>query len=186
MRNAIVTIAIGDRYEEISAKTRPSMTQYADKIGAELIVITEQRINKTTPHWEKFQLYDILGIYDRVIFFDTDIYICSNCPNLFDIVPYDCIGAMDEHVYTKQKGSYYNTGVIVVSTKHRDLFKDVICEPSIYFEQDYLNSLFKKASMFHLIDTYNMMTCVNSKEAISKAYIVHYAGFDKSLLNLAS
>lgn len=193
MRNAIVTITIGDKYKEIASRTHTSMKQYANKIEADFIVITEQRINKTTPHWEKFQLYDILGIYDRVIFLDTDIIVREYCPNIFNIVPYDSIGAMNEHKYSGNIGNYYNTGVIVLSSCHKNVFINPRI-PGFLLpgrswidpgEQDCLNIEFSKVKMFDLDAAYNMLYCVNTTESIKKAYVVHYAGFDKDLLNLS-
>lgn len=77
MRNAVVTLTIGERYKEIAEITHPVLKAYADKIGAEFVVIDKDH---GLMHWEKFQIYHLLKIYNRIIFFDTDIIIRNDCP----------------------------------------------------------------------------------------------------------
>ena len=83
MRLAVITIAIGEHYQQLSTLTHPTIRRYADRIGADFIAITEQKISETTPHWEKFQLLDYLNTYDRILYVDTDVLIRKNCPNIF-------------------------------------------------------------------------------------------------------
>src|SRR5271157_4431668 len=141
-KNAIVTIAIGDFHQRMAELTHPSLRQYAEKIGADFIVIDKTEISKTTPHWEKFRILDLLNIYDRILYLDSDILIRKNCPDLFGIVPETSLGAFNESPFTPHRdyaiqicareyemedfqwnGKYYNTGVMVLSRYHRMLFR---------------------------------------------------------------
>ena len=62
---AVVTIACGDAYQKIAKLTHPTIKAYADKIGAEFIVIDKS--DRSSPHWMKFQLHDLLNQYDRIV-----------------------------------------------------------------------------------------------------------------------
>ena len=193
-----MTIAVGESYRDIAKITHPSIKAYAEKIGADFIDIDRRKISTTTPHFEKFQIYFLLNKYDRIAFIDTDIIIRKDCPNLFDIVDPDKIGAFQEGAFmdrsepmemvSKQykedidewEGEYYNTGVMVVSRKHKFLFKKPEAEIINFFEQSYLNLLFlkQKVKMQNLPYKFNRMTVMDkfTGEHRRASYIVHYAG----------
>jgi lipopolysaccharide biosynthesis glycosyltransferase len=90
-KNLILTIAYGDHYSKLKDITHPSIQAYADKIGADFISITEKKISATSIHWEKFQIFDLLNTYHRILFIDTDIIIRDDAPNLFEYVCHDTI-----------------------------------------------------------------------------------------------
>ena len=54
-KNLILTIAIGDVYKRMSKFTHPTIEKYANRIGADFIVVKETQCS--TPHWEKFWLF---------------------------------------------------------------------------------------------------------------------------------
>jgi hypothetical protein len=78
------------------------------------------------------KIVDLLKIYDRVIWTDSDILIRQDCPNLFDIVPETKLGMFNEGKYApradflqqasiayneplkKWNGKFYNSGVMVI------------------------------------------------------------------------
>ena len=199
--NAIVNLAIGENYERISVMTRPSIEAYAKKIGAEFVYLDQRKISKTTPHWEKFQIYDLLNKYERIIYLDADLIVREDCPNLFELVPSLRLGAFNEARFTdrskellidtckqygatlsKWNGAYYNTGVMVISRRHKSFFKKPEKEISNFFEQTYLNMVFAKeedAIMMDLDYKFNRMTCMDqfTGEERHASYIIHYAGF---------
>lgn len=213
MKKLILTIAIGEKYAALGAVTHPTIARYAARIGADFVVIREQKISRTTPHWEKFQIFDFLGEYDRVLFLDSDLIIRADCPDLFALVPETHIGAVDEASYamrdvarimcdvavaygvppteldfvsTKSNsvggGSYFNTGVMVVSREHRPLFRKPEREVNHFFEQSYLNLMFVRehTPMFALDPRFN---CTHPMERLVEggrlgAYIAHYAGYE--------
>jgi ADP-heptose:LPS heptosyltransferase len=153
MRKAIVTIVCGERYEEIWKRTEPFFWKYAEKCGADLIVLDDPS-HVPTAHWLKFSIYELLKKdYHRIAFIDADIIIREDSPSLFDIVPEDSFGIFNEgeviperniciyevmnkyaeemmRIYkipkfTYDGKSYFNTGVMVVSREHRHIFKIV-------------------------------------------------------------
>lgn len=196
---AVITICIGKEYEEMSKISHPTIKNYADKIGADFIVIDTET---QTPHWEKFSLYKYLKKYKRIIFLDTDIIVRPDTPNLFDIVPYNKIGMFNEGKYAYRRdaleqvfeayekknlfpknwdSSYYNTGVMVFSRFHMDLFKSPEIKHGLkYFEQSYINLrlILDKYEIFSLSYKFNRM-CVMDEltgDPRENSYINHYAG----------
>lgn len=204
MKKAVVTICIGDEFKNISILTYPTLKAYADRINAEFIIINSC---KTTPHWEKFQIFDLLNTYDRIIYLDTDLIVRDDCPDLFEIVPYNKIGGFNEAKFVSREyslietaraydidagninwnGKYYNSGVLVISKCHKYFFKKPDKEYSNFYEQGYINlkiaieeSRRKKEEslMFDLSYKLNRMTCLDiSGEPRFASYIVHYAGY---------
>jgi FkbM family methyltransferase len=201
--NAVVTISIGDKYNELGKLTHPSLKTYADKIGAEFIVIDQPSEH---PHWEKFQLYNLLLKYQRIIYLDTDMIVRDDCPSLFEMVPDNQLGIFNEgrfdnrfgslkeaydsyHVPFPKKwdGTYYNTGVMVISRRHRQLFKmpERIISLGMY-EQGYLNMKIQEMDndhahevrVFELDYKFNRMQLADTYCGIHRcdSYIVHYAG----------
>ena len=198
--NAIVTIAVGKEYEKFSWLTHPSIRAYADRIGAEFVCIDKQKISKMTSHWEKFQIHDLLNKYERIIYLDSDLIIRDDCPNLFDVVPMRKIGVFNEARFTDRSkellidvckeygvtlknwdGRYFNSGVMVVSRCHKNLFKKPEKEVCNFYEQSYLNMVFAKenAEIFELEHCFNRMTCMDrfTGEERFASYIIHYAGY---------
>lgn len=204
MKKAVVTIAIGERYTEIGKLTHPTLKAYADKIGAEFIVIDTP---SDYPHWEKMRLYDLLVKYNRIIFLDTDLIVRDDCPDLFEIIPESKLGIFNEGRFAprmgsiqeafkeydqpfpeKYDGTYYNTGVMVLSRRHRPLFKrpQRIVNLGMY-EQGYLNMKIrldldndpkKEERVLELDYKYNRMTILDDYCGIHRcdSYIIHYAG----------
>ncbi|MDP1711129.1 MAG: glycosyltransferase family 9 protein [Candidatus Nanopelagicaceae bacterium] len=198
MSHLVLTIAMGDLYRRFGEVTHPSIKAYADKIGADFLVIDKQKISQTTPHYEKFQIYELLNKYDRILYLDTDLIVRPDCPDLFQLVPPDQLGAFNEGSFAdrsyammagregygiqlkKWNGRYYNTGVLVVSRRHKQLFKKPEVEKPIFWEQTWLNMLIAKeeVEVFQLPYRFNRMTVLDAPtgEERHASYIVHYAG----------
>lgn len=196
---AIVTICIGKAHESIFKISRPTLENYANKIGADFVVIDKPKISTTSPHYEKFQLYDILTKYRRIIYLDCDLIVRPDCPDLFEKVPEDKIGIFNEGKFKDNtatmkeasriyniplddyKGDYYNTGVIVFSRMHRDIWEKPVVE-DIYnhFEQSYMNLILlsRHAKITDLTYRYNRMKEADeyTGEHRLNCYIIHYAG----------
>lgn len=143
MKNALVTLAIGD--SEMWEWTHPLMEKYASRIQADFIVLKGNYENVAQARSQKFRMYELFEQYDRLLYVDGDVAIHPGCENLFDIVPYESIGAVGEkppfsegrnEVLKEACGYYgidftpeaeaqsiwYNTGLIVISRIHRKLF----------------------------------------------------------------
>jgi len=115
------------------------MIKYAHRIGADFVNINNLVVHPITQfdiRYEKFQIYDLLGIYDRIMLIDYDAVITKNCPDMFRLVPEHKIGikiakgsidAFKDRI-EKQLGKiewgvhYYNSGLIIVSSQQRELF----------------------------------------------------------------
>lgn len=205
--NAVVSICIGDAHNQIFAASRNTLSDYAKRIGADFKVISDQKISTSSPHYEKFQLYEILTRYRRVIYLDCDVIVRDDCPNLLEIVPEDRLGIFNEGLFKDHsailasaakvynmslkefKGDYYNTGVMVLSRIHRDLFEKPIVEDIFnHFEQSYLNLLIlnKHVRTYELTHKFNRMKDADGYTGRHRldSYIVHYAGILNNAPNI--
>jgi hypothetical protein len=213
LKTAIVTLCIGEFYEKMGEITHPMFMAYADKIGADFIVLKEDKINKNANNstdqkspifcYEKFQIGELLKIYDRVCFLDTDMIISPDTPNIFDVVPVEMVGLVDEkplgydikfieflkenfpeylNIWIEEKHrKCYNTGVFVCSKIHKSIFTVPEVLINHYQEQSYLNLqiIKEKVKVFDLPYKYNRMIYMDLiiPEHRLKSYIIHYAGF---------
>jgi hypothetical protein len=183
--NCVLTLTVGENFQELGKLTHPTIKAYADRIGADFVVIDKQEISQT-PQWEKFKIYDLLNQYERIIYLDSDLIVRDDCPDLFELVPVDKIGLFNESGFTdrtkqmKENGlkAYYNSGVMVISRKHKELFVKPKEEVNDFYEQTYLNTQFAKADVFPLDYKFNRMTCMDTAIGISRldSFVVHYAG----------
>lgn len=87
---AIVTIAIGDHFQEVLRLARRSLQRYADKCNADFIVLEDK--TQGWPLYEKFRIKSVAESYDRTLFIDADCLIRKSCPDLFDLVPRGHVG----------------------------------------------------------------------------------------------
>jgi len=202
MTKALLTITIGDLFKRACEITHPTLKDYAKKIGADFINITEQKY--PSPYYVKFMIADILEKYDRVLYLDSDILINPNAPDIFEIVPEDKIGMADDSIlgYHNQFGPFlhtfgqsyfddwikhkkcYNAGVIVASKKHQSVFKLPSIVPNHHFDQEYINLkiLEEGAEVFDLPIQYNRRIYLDAfiPEHRLKSHIIHYAGIAQS------
>ncbi len=152
-KHLVLTIAVGDDYLQMASYTHPTIKAYAERIGADFLCIDES--NTSTPHWEKFQIFDLLNKYERIIYLDTDLIVRDDCPDLFEVVPVSELGMFNEAPFVPDgrqaamyevckahdtnvpdwDGKYYNSGVMVISRTHKYLFKKPDIESCIFYEQ---------------------------------------------------
>lgn len=136
-RNAVVTLAIGEKFRRLGELTHPWMTAYAERVGADFVVL--DRADPALPHvaFTKGRLAELMDRYERIVFLDTDVLVSPTCPDLFAIVPEDRLGAVFVGWYTRGHDQavrhvqdavgdigwdgrdYFNTGVMVLSRRHR-------------------------------------------------------------------
>jgi hypothetical protein len=104
--NAIVTLAIGRKYERMFDKyCRKNWQEYCDKFGYDLIVITEpldksERASRRSPSWQKLLILsqDWSSKYERIVWVDSDIIInSSNAYDISDGVPIEKVGAVETY-----------------------------------------------------------------------------------------
>jgi len=202
--NLVFTISIGDYYQEISKYTLPFLENYAKKIGADFLNITEHNPDYITQKWNKFHINKLLNDYKRIIYLDIDMIIRDDCPNLFEIVPENKLGMFNEGRYSsryeyleqagkyygedlkKWNGKFYNSGVMVISRRHSQIFKLPKGIDFVETDQPYINLriLNDGVDMFDLDWKFNRMDILDKFCGISRldSYIVHYAGAPKNMI----
>lgn len=138
----VITVATGTTYRQLLDVSRPTIQAYASKIGADYIELTND--TQRWPLLEKFRVGHYSKLYDRTLFLDADCLVKPNTPDLFEIVPEQSIGFINDYhrnpygkvdqwlVETRKsllnsQGVYlprydqpvvYNTGVVVCSRHH--------------------------------------------------------------------
>ena len=207
LNKAIVTLCIGKKYEKFKRVTHVTFEKYANLINADFVVIDRPKLVNLLnhPHFEKLQIYDLFEKYDRLLFVDSDILITPNCPDIFQLVPYDCFGAYyyskftnahDSHIREVQdvlgnigwKADCFNSGVMVLSKKHKVIFdphSDLLkkwVEWRKYnkglIDQPYLNYMVEKLH-FQTYDIgykFNHTTATKNSQERFKSFIIHYPG----------
>lgn len=146
-RKAIVTITvassvtIGQVMVEMMQLTTPSMVKYAHRIGADFLTINSVVVSNFLEgdiRYEKYQLYDLLEIYDRVCLIDLDAVVFNRAPDIFEAVDplklgiLRCPGQISQRMIKRSFSmlppiywgvAYFNTGVIVVPKCCQYLFE---------------------------------------------------------------
>lgn len=204
-KKLVLTLVGGANHRMIGEITQPQMKAYAKRIGAKFAVT---QVREDYPHsvpWCKFEaLHHWFDQFDRIIFLDNDALInAETCPDLFELVPETHIGAycegfvaperlgamyieLDRHKLEIDKekppeaSNYFNSGVMVVSRQHQDLFSwpDEIVDN--FYEQSLLNARAYafKIPIFSLEYKFNRMSIQDpwTGEERHAAHIIHFAG----------
>lgn len=206
-KTAVITINIGTALQKMAEMTVPTMRAYAERIGADFIVINKipehYEFLEYSAYWAKFVLRDYLETYSRIIYIDLDATVTHNCPNLFELVPEAAFGALIEDDYgvdqTEEiaviqakcgdinwKKGYFNVGVMVFGQAHKAVFtldKEMMSGTK-YPEQTAMNYNLHKAGipLFKLSHKFNHMYFleVNHTER-NASHISHYAGIAQQL-----
>lgn len=206
MKKAVFCINIGDAWKRITDITIPTIKKYASKIGADYIELTDREVAKATGKelaivFEKLFIYDLLVKYDRVILLDIDLIVLQDCPDLFEIVPERKFGAtfmkggsLKQHQYHIRKAQdrlgeigwrdkYFNSGVMVVSKCHREVFNyNRPLAWAALAEQNTLNwRVFHDKVPGHDLGHRFNLHWRDKRKGKAGEYIVHYAGKSKDL-----
>jgi len=189
----------------------PIFTQYAHRIGADFVILDETLncpeagtgIGNGVYQYRIMKHYDLHEEYDRILHLDSDMLLSPECPNLFDVVPYDKIGTIFEDKGTRKsqriqcimnsqhqfgdigwREGYINTGVFVTSKCHRDIYKKINGEYFTEWGTDdihigyLINKL--KYEIEELPYQFNHMTMFseswNENPDRFESHIIHYAG----------
>lgn len=199
MKKLIVTRA-DEKIKEMTDITHPVLKKYAKKCNAEFEIISETK--GIHPHYRILQLHDLFKEYDRILCIDSDVLILKKCPDLFNLVPAHKVASIFEDKGSRQKDrreriakiqkergdigwteGYINSGVILFSKMHRDLFD--IPEEELYLDLGYDDVLlsyrmFQRGyELYELPCEWNFMSMFTESWSNKKkldAFIIHYAG----------
>ena len=201
MKLSLVTIVSGTQYQSLATITHLTFQNYANKIGAEFVVVKGDE-------WGRLKAYDLLDKYDRIIFLDTDIIIREDAPSLFQVIPEEWFGAynLGECFYPFDlKGfvqshnldplnepfsekHYYSAGVLVFSKKHKPIFEQPPYkidskenfEP--WFNYQLNKHLFPLSTIKNIGARFNRMPFFdNCNHGRLEFYFIHYAQLLKSM-----
>ena len=143
-KRAIVTIVTGSFHRFLASLTHYYLKNYAAKVEADLIILTNDDKDSKACCWLKYTMKDLLSTYDRILYIDTDIIVTDKTPDLFDEVPEDSIGCYNEIPHSKawvdmtypkyisivgenpeeyyDETFYMNAGLFLFSKQHSKLF----------------------------------------------------------------
>jgi hypothetical protein len=196
----VLTLAIGFEAQQLYSLSSNSIQAYAQKIGADFADINQHQLSDRLipPHYNKLIIGDYLEIYDRILYVDCDLIISATTPNIFDFVPDSAIGVVNESEFSDRTSyinavkqdlgdipawqtDYFNTGVMVISKTHRQLFT----HPTkffidIFYEQTYFNWQARKLGyeICYIDPKFNWTQCQQGDLPLyNSAYITHFAGW---------
>jgi hypothetical protein len=169
MKKIVYTVAIGGlpwfKY------TLPTIEAYADRIGAKFWRAVAPTVFPDKPHLANFEkllfFQPFFGEqFDRICIIDADCLIRNDCPDLFEVVPENEIGMLNELEYSPANKEefaakimrcqkfygltpakpdfthfgYYNTGVMVIPQSKRSYFLPPVRPfPFPCYDQDVIN-----------------------------------------------
>lgn len=81
MKKAVFTVLVDNYRPDICIKTIPTIKAYAEKIGAEYIIIDERKYPEFPVFYEKVQVYELGKNYDFCILIDADFIVHPNAPD---------------------------------------------------------------------------------------------------------
>lgn len=191
--NLVLTISKNQKLIDL---TRKGIQKYAKKINSDYKEIISEN------DWDKTEIFSLLNEYKRILYVNSEVIIREDTPNIFDIVPSNKLGIFDEGRFVVQIdkiknvyrlydielqdwfGEFYNSGVMVVSRIHKQLFRKPKETLSTFTE--YLNLQIQKeeVDVFDINYNFNRMHFVDKHIGISRldSYIVHYQDAPEELL----
>lgn len=133
LKKLLVTLDI-NYPKDITELTFPYLKKYADKIGADFLVLNERKFPKYSVLNEKMQLYDASKGYDWTFFCDADLLIH---PDLFDLTDY----------MEKDTALFWSISQNTAKYKPNDYFRrvkrDVAIATTFFVFSDWLRDLSK-------------------------------------------
>jgi predicted O-methyltransferase YrrM len=190
---AVVTLVTNPEWQQLAALTLPSQRQYAERLCADFIVL-DKRIFPH-PHYDKWQIHELLGTYDRLIYLDADMIVRPDCPDLFVSVPPEFVAGENELLsfpgqaqqlerFCQQMGIgplpcpfYLNAGMFVASALHREVFRapEAVLADLPWPEQSHFNArlIGEKYRVCFLPPAFNDRH--RKGDYLRRSYILHYA-----------
>lgn len=204
MKRLICTRA-DSNISEMCELTHPLLKKYAKQCNADFLVLdheTDCLVGDGRYHYRIMALGELLDQYDTIAHIDSDVIINKDIPDIFDVAGGE-IASIYEDVGSRQlvrsdiivdiqnqfglidwTSGYINTGVFVVSKKHKDIFQKINGEYWVGFGFDDVHLGYNINKLGHKVKEldrrYNWMTMFsepwNGGKSRFNAYMIHYAG----------
>ena len=197
---AVCVIPFNESEMELLDVSGDSIKSYAKKCGADYIELSgDQSFNGEWPIGNKFRLHQVTSVYKKTVFFDCDVIVKRNAPDLFETTPDDEISAYDEYHDWKDKewitrqyqtinkffGKPFdyniprfmiNSGVMVIPNSCCEYYKQPTEPyPTIYcFDQQYLSMRLPDRKFFQLDRRWNnSFATIDFWDYIKDSYVQH-------------
>ena len=141
----LVATSADANLKEYTPYTLPIQKMWAERWGADYKVLDDPTYSRRAMWcYRTLVFYDLFEMYDRIFYVDADVIINKNCPNVFEMVPHDTVGAVLEDKGSRRKErldrikrvkaylgeidwqeGFFNMGVYIISRVHRDIFQRV-------------------------------------------------------------
>jgi lipopolysaccharide biosynthesis glycosyltransferase len=204
-KNLVVTRA-DENIRSFTDITHPIIRRYAKFCEADFMPLdswSPSMVGDGKYHYRIMKCKELLNDYDRILNLDSDILISSRCPDLFKLVPDDCIGTIFEDKGSRErerkhwlsqgqkkfgdigwKDKYINDGVFLISKIHSSLFESINGEywEDIGYDDVHIGYLIHKYNfkVHELPFQFNHMSMFsepwNGSPSRFDSYIIHYAG----------
>jgi hypothetical protein len=147
MEKRLVVTRCDSNAERLAKVTHPILECYAKAWNADFKILDhdeEWMTDYEMCHYRILKVGELLDDYDRILVIDTDVIIMPGCPNPFETVDPEKIGSIYEDVGSRMmprlqvigeiqdihgnvgwESGYINTGVFVVSKKHKPIFRKI-------------------------------------------------------------
>jgi hypothetical protein len=200
---AIVTAVFGHDYGLISAVTTPTIKAWADRSGADLVLLNRRMYPHLHVHWEKFQISQLLKTYDRVCWVDNDIVVNPKAPSIFSATDPVAFAAFEEgkvfgdrvnfmasdadyygiKMRPERGFSYFNAGVMVMGQQHTGIYVlPTAPKAEPMSEQTYTNLQVMRLGLHFqdLTSKWNGLHSYHGHGDRRDLWTVHYAGYPKT------
>jgi ADP-heptose:LPS heptosyltransferase len=197
MKTIVLTFNTTNVVEDL---TVPTIHSYAKGIKSDFKILD----TPDNPSDVFFTFNEFLQKYDRILFISPYVLVRPDTPNLFDVVPSDKIGAFNEGRYVSRDlyiktalsfyneklakdwtGKYYNSSVLVISKKHRELFKKPDTTIGSEFDPFFNLKLHNTETQVHDLDyKFNRMEMLDSQIGISRldSYLINYTDAPSNII----
>jgi hypothetical protein len=198
----IITIAVGKTFRELQEVTGPILEEYAERVGADFVALT----NITQQWWglEKFRVQEYAREYERTLYIDADVILRDSVPNLFEFVPRGYVAMHDDWPHLpdydwlwNERGAIlgsqgvpmdrtetaWNTGIVLCDRDHADIWKPPLAPflPSHCAEQFWIENSARKYPFFRIPTELNTQYWMPKfQELLPSAKIVHLANCPNS------
>lgn len=132
---AVYVVRVDNYFPELCEVTLPNIKMYAEKIGGELIEITERKYPDFPPTYEKVQVYELGYKNEWNILIDADFLIHPLTPNFTKILNPNVVGinyGYDANAYLDTRSIYFQrdgrnrgiaTGLVMTNNLTHDLWE---------------------------------------------------------------